>query len=343
MHTLQDFYAHTNWVELGFDDIDTRLGRKVIPSPPIGRPTSEVVGSAEVAAVEAFLIGGNVSSDPKLRTLSKLANFAAIISHNSPYDIASYLSPKPGKLKKQFIGTKDKEYLTSGYFMGIGPIDSCKVPLGKTRHGLDFHNKLSDVFLCPNGLNKDEPERPKYDKASQLAMKASIDYIDQIIKESPTIRDNPEAIKALMGIENSKEPLQEKREGRELKSGKSWGDPHLITFDGLSYNFQTVGEFILAKSKDGDVEVQTRQTPVNSNLSLNSAVAIRVGSDRVAIYAQDLPDADTSTKLRVNGKPVAIEDNKITLSGGGAIAKNGGTYIVNFPSGEKVVVTPRGY
>ncbi len=138
----------------------------------------------------------------------------------------------------------------------------------------------------------------------------------------------------------SKEPLQEKREGRELKSGKSWGDPHLITFDGLSYNFQTVGEFILAKSKDGDVEVQTRQTPVNSNLSLNSAVAIRVGSDRVAIYAQDLPDADTSTQLRVNGKPVVIEGNKVALSSGGAIAKDGGTYIINLPSGEKVVITP---
>ncbi|MBA3921068.1 MAG: VWD domain-containing protein [Nostocaceae cyanobacterium] len=331
LHTLQDFYAHTNWVELGFDDIDTRLGRKVIPSPPIDRPTSEVVGFAEVAAVKEFL-KGNLSSDPRLLILSKLANFAAIISHNSPYDIASYISPKPGKLKKEFIGTKDKEYLTSGYFMGIGPVDSCKVPLGKTRHG-------ADIFLCPSGLNKDERQRPNYKKASQLAMKASIDYINQIIKESPTIRDNPEAIKALMGIENSKKPLQEKREGRELKSGKSWGDPHLITFDGLSYNFQTVGEFILAKSKDGDVEVQTRQTPVNSNLSLNSAVAIRVGSDRVAIYAQDLPDADTSTQLRVNGKPVVIEGNKVALSSGGAIAKNGGTYIVNLPSGEKVVVT----
>lgn len=358
LHTLQDFYAHTNWVELGFDDIDTRLGRKVIPSPPIDRATSEVVGFAEVALVKLFLEGGSLSPDPRLKTLSKLGLITAIISHNSPYDIASYLSPKPGKLKKEFIGTKDKEYLTSGYFMGIGSVDSCKVPLGKTRHGVDFYDNDTlrsfaqsdnvfsnavkvglDVLLCPNGLDKDYPDRSNYYKASPLAMNASIDYINQIIKESPTIRDNPEAIKALMGIENSKKPLQEKREGRELKSGKSWGDPHLITFDGLSYNFQTVGEFILAKSKDGDVEVQTRQTPVNSNLSLNSAVAIRVGSDRVAIYAQGLPDADTSTQLRVNGKPLVIEGNKVTLSNGGAIAKNGGTYIVNLPSGEKVVVT----
>jgi hypothetical protein len=60
-----------------------------------------------------------------------------------------------------------------------------------------------------------------------------------------------------------------------LMSFFSYGDPHLITFDGYRYSFQTVGEFILAKSSDRVFEVQTRQSPVNRSLSLNSAVAMR--------------------------------------------------------------------
>ncbi len=130
-----------------------------------------------------------------------------------------------------------------------------------------------------------------------------------------------------------------KRKECEQKEGKSYGDPHLVTFDGLRYSFQTVGEFTLAKSNDGEFEVQVRQAPVNSSLSLNSAVAMKVGSDRLALYSQDFPDTDTSTPIRVNGKPVVIPGEKLALPGSGAIAKNGNTYAVDFPTGEKVVIS----
>ncbi|WP_198015014.1 VWD domain-containing protein [Mastigocladopsis repens] len=130
-----------------------------------------------------------------------------------------------------------------------------------------------------------------------------------------------------------------KRKECEHKEGKSYGDPHLATFDGLRYSFQTVGEFTLAKSNDGEFEVQARQAPVNSSLSLNSAVAMKVGSDRLALYSQDFPDTQTSTPIRVNGKPVVISGEKLVLPGSGAIAKNGDTYAVDFPTGEKVVIS----
>ena len=42
-------------------------------------------------------------------------------------------------------------------------------------------------------------------------------------------------------------------------SARSYGDPHLVSFDGASFSFQTVGEFVMAKSASGHMEVQARQ------------------------------------------------------------------------------------
>lgn len=124
--------------------------------------------------------------------------------------------------------------------------------------------------------------------------------------------------------------------------GLSTGDPHLVTFDGLKYDLQALGEFILVKSSKGGFEVQARHAPLSSSLSVNSAVAMKVGRDRVAFYAREFPDADTSTPLRVNGKPATIQGNKLTLPGGGEISQQGSTYVITSPRGEKVQVNPAG-
>lgn len=39
LHTLQDFYSHSNWIELGMTAIETRLGREVMQPLPIGEAT----------------------------------------------------------------------------------------------------------------------------------------------------------------------------------------------------------------------------------------------------------------------------------------------------------------
>jgi hypothetical protein len=51
-------------------------------------------------------------------------------------------------------------------------------------------------------------------------------------------------------------------------TGRSYGDPHLVSFDRATYSFQTVGEFVLAKSTKGHFEVQTRQKPQSDNFHL---------------------------------------------------------------------------
>lgn len=146
------------------------------------------------------------------------------------------------------------------------------------------------------------------------------------------------------------EQLDKIREGtlaeavcKKLVEGRSTGDPHLVTFDGLRYDLQSIGEVILTKSKDGNFEVQTRHAPFSSSLTVNSAVAVKVGSDRVTFYAREFPDGDTSTPLRVNGKPVTIQGDKLTLKGGGEILKQESNYVINSPRGEKVLVSPSSF
>lgn len=119
--------------------------------------------------------------------------------------------------------------------------------------------------------------------------------------------------------------------------GRSYGDPHLESFDGARYSFQTVGEFVLAKSNNGKVEVQARQKAQRDDFSLNTALAMNVAGDRVCLYAEDLPDGDQSTPLRVNGQSVTVQDRPYFLSNGGTVRKSGGKYIIDWPTGESVV------
>jgi hypothetical protein len=56
-------------------------------------------------------------------------------------------------------------------------------------------------------------------------------------------------------------------------SGSSTGDPHILTFDGLHYDFQATGDFILVKALDSDLEIQVRQAP----WSVNPATTLNVG------------------------------------------------------------------
>lgn len=130
-----------------------------------------------------------------------------------------------------------------------------------------------------------------------------------------------------------------KREG-EKKTGTSYGDPHIITFDGFRYSFQTVGEFTLVQATDGSFEVQTRQSAVpGRDLSLNTGVAIRAGSDRIAVYSKFFPDSDTNNPLRVNGRPVTIQGGSLTLPGGAVIYQQGQhDYLVEVPTGEQVAI-----
>lgn len=125
------------------------------------------------------------------------------------------------------------------------------------------------------------------------------------------------------------------------RQARTYGDPHMISFDGARYSFQTVGEFVLAKSNEGDVEIQARQKPQNDDFSLNTAVAMNVAGDRLAIYAEDYPDADYSTPVRLNGRSLQLNGSTYFLDHGGTIQKSGESYFIHWPNGESAEIKMR--
>lgn len=128
------------------------------------------------------------------------------------------------------------------------------------------------------------------------------------------------------------EPLENPQQGR------SYGDPHINTYDGVHYSFQTVGEYILSKSEDSSFEVQARQQQVvnRNNLSLNTAVAMNVCGHRVAVYVANIPDGGND-QLWIDGMPVPRTDDVVPLDNGGEVQQLGsGDYGIIWPSGDQV-------
>ena len=78
--------------------------------------------------------------------------------------------------------------VTSGYFK----IPLCVPPAGKCRHGIPL--------ACPQGINKDEPGRPNFQAAHDLAITATRHFVNDLILGDPSITNNAKAVKALMGV-----------------------------------------------------------------------------------------------------------------------------------------------
>jgi len=109
------------------------------------------------------------------------------------------------------------------------------------------------------------------------------------------------------------------------------GDTHLTTFSGLLYDFQAIGDFLLAETGPGFV-VQTRQVsgfPTWPNAAVNTAVAVQAGKSRVVICAPGRVDLD--------GKPVRLSNGgQIALADGGNLVRRGAVYFVLAASGDSL-------
>ncbi|PCC73999.1 von Willebrand factor type D domain-containing protein [Nannocystis exedens] len=117
--------------------------------------------------------------------------------------------------------------------------------------------------------------------------------------------------------------------------GGTWGDVHVISHDGLLFDFQAGGEFVLVRATAGaPLEIQARQAPLGQNLSLsyNTAAAAKIGDRRVGFHA-DMP-----AEVYVDGKPETLEPGVPFPVGGGVLQLEGDRYHLDWPSGDRLSV-----
>jgi hypothetical protein len=134
------------------------------------------------------------------------------------------------------------------------------------------------------------------------------------------------------------------------------GDPHIVTVDGVQFDFQGGGEYTVVLDSDG-TEIQARHAPIatsftvgpsahtglTSCVSLTTAVAARVGGHRVT-YQPNLsgvPDP-SGLQLRVDGILTTVGPAGIDLGDGGRMTKTAaaGGIEIEFPNGTHLIVAP---
>jgi hypothetical protein len=119
-----------------------------------------------------------------------------------------------------------------------------------------------------------------------------------------------------------------------LGSPDIFGDPHLVTMDGLRYDFHGVGEFIAMTSTVDDLVVQVRLTEVAAlQMSKTTAVAANVNGDRVGAYLG--PGAFV---VRVNGEPTPPTGSWVPLPNGGSVQVDHDEVVFQWPDDTRLWV-----
>ncbi len=140
------------------------------------------------------------------------------------------------------------------------------------------------------------------------------------------------AVKVTLKCWDDPKPPDPKK--KNPKRGGLGGDPHFFTLDGRAYDFQGVGDYVVAKSIVDDFEIQARfERFGGGSASVTNAVAVRVTGNVVEIYR----DAVYLNGSRLGGTVTQA------LSGGGAITVSNGTTTVGFPDGSSVQANPSAY
>jgi PKD repeat protein len=122
----------------------------------------------------------------------------------------------------------------------------------------------------------------------------------------------------------------------DFTTAVSTGDPHIVSFDGVAYDFHAAGEFILAReptatANDTDsLIVQARQEPLagSDSITQNTAVATVVDNQTVII------DVTDTIPLQIDGSRVELNRSETVAVGNGTITRSGNTLTITYPGAD---------
>src|SRR5205823_6567726 len=123
-------------------------------------------------------------------------------------------------------------------------------------------------------------------------------------------------------------------------SGGGSGDVHMLTFTGLHYDFQALGDFVAVQSTNPGTawEIQIRTGAWPGATSITTALGAQVGDDRVTF------DLGRENVVYVNGSPdTELHPGVVqTLAGGTLSQVSDATYRLDWIGGEFITVTNQG-
>ena len=176
LHTIEDFYAHSTWVQIKGIGINPKLGRELLNSTDndVASPSAQVCSNATHAALTTDVGTSEITTGFFLPAADDRSGTKGIC----------YVGPE------------------------LGPA------AGKCRHGdfgrTDLTELIFGLGICPDGISQDRPGRPFYAQATSAAAAADIDFVNQILNYNgeplhsgatyPPILNNARAIKTLLGI-----------------------------------------------------------------------------------------------------------------------------------------------
>ena len=163
LHTLQDFYSHTNWIEMG----------QVLPNSVLGERDQELqnIASQSMPTCTNCLRDGEVG-----RVVSVVPHLSIGQVSESYYRCDDNILPN----------VNANGFLTSGYYTGQTTTGGVPIrkPDGKCSHG-GFGDPSSDL-PSTGGINKDSisfdwsPHANLHDIAASVAVQASVDILQAI-------------------------------------------------------------------------------------------------------------------------------------------------------------------
>jgi hypothetical protein len=119
--------------------------------------------------------------------------------------------------------------------------------------------------------------------------------------------------------------------------GRAWGDIHVQTMDGATYEFQAAGEYVASRSTAGDLEVQLRleSRSFASNVSIATAVAVLVDTTHASVVLGREP------MLHVDEQPASLPDGVLELPDGGRIERAKRGYEFFWSDGSNLTIDVR--
>lgn len=116
-------------------------------------------------------------------------------------------------------------------------------------------------------------------------------------------------------------------------NGWTAGDPHLLTLDGVPYDFHAAGEFVLLRATNGsNFEIQSRMTPVGESVSVNAAIGIRAENG-----SSIMVDAFDSSPVSVDGTAIEIDNFGFIDVGNDRVYREDDTYTILFAGNDGIV------